>query len=67
MDFVSMAMRDGITGMFSFFPARWISCSCTRGAIGGRNLPSGAVRRPSRVPVMPMNSSALSYQGDISS
>ena len=48
-------------------PARWISISCTRGAIGGRNLPSGAVRIPSCVPVTPMNSSALSYQGDISS
>ena len=39
----------------------------TRGGIAGRKLPSGAVRRPSFVPVTPMKPSALSYHGDISS
>ena len=53
-------MRDGMQGMFSFRHAFWIRISGTRGASGGRNFPSGAVRRPSCVPVTPMNSSALS-------
>ena len=35
MDFVSIAIREGMTGMFNFFPARWMSCSWSRGAIGG--------------------------------
>ncbi len=53
--------------MFSLPHAFWISVSCTRGAMGGRKFPSGAVRKPSFVPVTPMKPSALSYQGDISS
>ncbi len=35
MDFVSIAMRDGMHGIFRLSHARFTSVSCTRGGMGG--------------------------------
>ena len=60
IDFVSIAMREGMHGMFSFLAGLLDQHLVHARRMGGRKLPSGAVRRPSLVPVTPMNPSALS-------
>ena len=61
------ALRLAMNGTPRRLPAALISRSWTFGSGGSWNLPSGALRIPSTVPVTPMYDSARSYQGAISS
>jgi hypothetical protein len=55
-----MARRFAMKGMPSFLPTDWTKSSWALGRGGSWKMPSGAEGMPSRVPVTPMNFSALS-------